>query len=552
VALALLMGMMAIAQPEAGAVHDDGVFELEGDADDDAVAGDDWENILDGDDSADSTTGIQLDGAPDDADGRGVSIFTGGGSKDQQDISSWKCKNGSVPDKDEILHGFAARYTADIDSDRVPAGDTDDETILYFGADRFDNSGDAQIGFWFLQDPDGVGCTPSGGGGTSFTGNHTVGDVLVLSDFTQGGTQPTITIYQWVGSGGTDGSLDFIAGGVVSPATCGDAADDDFCAIVNSGDGVDSPWSFLNKSGETDFAHGELYEGGVNLSAPVFGDLADECFASFVVETRSSQSVTATLKDFVAESFEDCTAGITTAPTSSTINAGGSNTDVATVEGTGAGTPTGSVQFWLCGPGTAQPNPLDSNGECSTGGADLGSSNLVADPNDPTKATATSPSTGALNTPGTYCFRATYTPAAGSKYEPDTDFDKLTECFTVQAFAPTGTTRQWVYPNDAAKISYGGGGNLAGTAVLSLYNSSANCTAGGTTGRLYTQSLPVSGASPQTVKTTNTGTGVTTDQTVWWRLVYTSTNPAQTSLPASCTETTLVDFTGDDSTITVP
>jgi hypothetical protein len=541
--------MLAFAQP-AGAVHDDGVFELEGNAEDDAATGDDWENILNEDDSADSTTGIQLDGAPDDADGRGVSIFTGGGSKDQQDISSWKCKDGSVPDKDEILHGFAARYTADIDSDRVPPGLTDDETILYFGADRFDNSGDAQIGFWFLQDPDGVGCTASGGGGTSFSGIHSVGDVLVLSDFTQGGTQPTITIYQWVGSGGTDGSLDFIAGGIVSPATCGIAADDDFCAIVNT-DAETSPWDFLNKSGQTDFAHGELYEGGVNLSAPVFGDLADECFSSFVVETRSSQSVTATLKDFVAESFEDCTAEIATAPTSASINAGQSNTDTATVTGSGGGTPTGTVQFWLCGPGTAAPYPLDATGACSTGGRDLGSVGLTPHPTDSTKATATSATTGALNTPGTYCFRATYTPAAGSKYEADTDFDKTTECFTVVAFNPTAGTRQWVVPQDKAVVSYAGGGNMVGTLTLSLYDTSANCTAGTATGRLYTVSLAKNGVSPATLVTANTVV-VSTNVTRYWRMTYASTNPAQISPAASCSENTTVSFAGNDGTITVP
>src|SRR5262249_30266729 len=47
-------------------------------------------------------------------------VFTGGGSKDDLDISSWKNTAGSAPDKDDLLHGFAARY-----------GD-----FLYFGADR--------------------------------------------------------------------------------------------------------------------------------------------------------------------------------------------------------------------------------------------------------------------------------------------------------------------------------------------------------------------------------------------------------------------------------
>ena len=78
------------------AVHDDGVFELDRNALDDAAAGDDWENIFDETDTADSTTGI-------DFDGRGPTIFTDGGSKDDLNTTSWKHKNGSSPDKDELL-----------------------------------------------------------------------------------------------------------------------------------------------------------------------------------------------------------------------------------------------------------------------------------------------------------------------------------------------------------------------------------------------------------------------------------------------------------------
>ncbi len=42
-----------------------------------------------------------------------------------------------MPDKDEILDAFVAKY---------------DDGNLYFGADRFANNGDAQIGFWFFHD----------------------------------------------------------------------------------------------------------------------------------------------------------------------------------------------------------------------------------------------------------------------------------------------------------------------------------------------------------------------------------------------------------------
>src|ERR1044071_8079968 len=75
-------------------------------------------------------------------DGLGNSIFTGGGSKDPELLASWKHKNGSVPDKDEVLNAYAAKYTG-------PGGDD----ILAFGADRFANDGTAFMGFWFFVNP---------------------------------------------------------------------------------------------------------------------------------------------------------------------------------------------------------------------------------------------------------------------------------------------------------------------------------------------------------------------------------------------------------------
>jgi hypothetical protein len=65
----------------------------------------------------------------------------------------------------------------------TPAG----QQVLYFGSDRLDNSGDAQQGFWFFQNSIGLQGAPLGGG-TGFTGVHKAGDLLVISDFSNGGT----------------------------------------------------------------------------------------------------------------------------------------------------------------------------------------------------------------------------------------------------------------------------------------------------------------------------------------------------------------------------
>ena len=54
------------------------------------------------------------------------------------------------------------------------------DTWVYFGADRFDAEGDAQIGFWFFQDEIGIA-------NGDFTGEHVDGDVLILAEYTNGG-----------------------------------------------------------------------------------------------------------------------------------------------------------------------------------------------------------------------------------------------------------------------------------------------------------------------------------------------------------------------------
>ena len=107
-------------------------------------------------------------------------------SKDDLDIDSgpWLWKNGSVPDKDNLRHGFAARY--------------DDH--LYFGADRAAANGDAALGVWFFQSA--VAPSP-GSGDQPFIGEHLNGDILVLTDFTGGGGTVTARVFQWNGPGGT-------------------------------------------------------------------------------------------------------------------------------------------------------------------------------------------------------------------------------------------------------------------------------------------------------------------------------------------------------------
>jgi len=129
-------------------------------------------------------------------------------------------------------------------------------------------------------------------GGHPFTGTHTTGDILLVSDFTQGGSTSTIKVFEWVGDDATGSLVALNNGNPIGGSTF---------AIVNGGD-ITVPWSYVNKSKSHSPAAGEFLEGGVNLTALGL----QGCFSSFLAETRSSQSPTATLSDFVIGSFHTC------------------------------------------------------------------------------------------------------------------------------------------------------------------------------------------------------------------------------------------------------
>ena len=106
------------------------------------------------------------------------------GSKDTLPISGWQCnRDNNVNSKIDVMNGYAATYTA-----------ANDDEYLYFGIERNVNTGTADVGFWFLQDE--VGCT-STGSAVTFTGEHKDGDLLIVSEFSGGGTVSTIQVYRW-------------------------------------------------------------------------------------------------------------------------------------------------------------------------------------------------------------------------------------------------------------------------------------------------------------------------------------------------------------------
>jgi hypothetical protein len=456
VVLVAALALFWIAGAQGSAPQSAGVFQLDGNAfSSDTVTGldgagsEDWNNICPSTLTGGAAPGCSGPSSIATAqsfvrDGDGTpnkTIFTGGGSKDIYDTPNWAWTDGSVPDKDDLGDAFAAKYTA-----------ADTHQYLYFGADRFANNGDSQIGFWFFHK--NVAPLANGSFGpdahTAWTFDaqgHVVnkGDILILSDFTQGGGTPTVRVFFWTANG-----LLLQAGGTTNPATCTPALALDFCALVNNA-AKPSPWPFQAKSGPANtFQPGELYEGGIDATSL---GIAGECFSTFLAETRSSQSTSAVLKDFVEGNFQQCQASIKTNASAgvteqTSVSPGTSVHDLATVTGTGvtpAPDPTSppNVHFFFCG-----PTAVDSTATCDSGGTGIGEPTGVPlnGGANTTDGIATAQS-GDINTaqsplaPGRYCFRATW--GGDSNYPgaiADSGANTQDECFIVRQIATTTVT----------------------------------------------------------------------------------------------------------------
>ncbi len=319
--VALALGLF-VSSRDSAAVHDLGLFELDANAVAGVAAGDDWSLLDDGfgDPNADDSARVSTF-KTDVVNSSGDDIFTGGSSKDDSDVNEWLHTLGSPQDKNDLSNAYAAIYQA---PDSAFDPDTDPDTIIYFGLDRYANNGSATVGFWFFQDD--ISKNPIGVSGTgTFSGVHQVGDILIQSDFTQGGTISRIQAYQWVTSGGDtgDGNLDLIFTGADCDVTAGP---DKLCGNANTTCET-APWSFTAKFAKNadnspcaagTFPSGSFFEGGVNLSAlfPTgFG-----CVSSFLAETRSSgSSVVSTLSDLVLDNFDLCHLTVTKTPSDTDV-----------------------------------------------------------------------------------------------------------------------------------------------------------------------------------------------------------------------------------------
>src|SRR5207245_9684307 len=116
----------------------------------------------------------------------------GAGVKDIDAIANWGCKTQSNPlAKDNLLNAYGAFV-------QVPAlaPHNAGDLVLYLGSERESNNGSPFAGFWLFQHL--VKCQPLTG---TFSGSHTDGDLLVVSNYTNGGGTQDVELFKCSGGG---------------------------------------------------------------------------------------------------------------------------------------------------------------------------------------------------------------------------------------------------------------------------------------------------------------------------------------------------------------
>lgn len=210
----------------------------------------DWSNIT-------ATTSVGVDtpsGSSDNAFGQGT----------KENGSTVTIVDGSIPpNKNDLTRFYVNSQTIN------------NQTFLYLGWERAVNIGSADLDFELNQHPT-AGWTANTTG--SLTINRTVGDLLVLYNF-QGSGTPSIYLARWTGS-------------AWSAATQVSSANSE--GSVNTAT-ISDPFTNAN------LTTGLFGEASINLTgAGIFQAGVCTSFGSAFTKSRSSNSFTAELKDFIA------------------------------------------------------------------------------------------------------------------------------------------------------------------------------------------------------------------------------------------------------------
>src|SRR6476469_2669945 len=204
VTVLVLAGLMFIGSAQA--VHDNGMFELDGNVVHNSATTPpyDWTSLFGAGGTQlvtpDPTNGPVLASAfVDDTDATDTTYFAGGTKIDDQ-VHNMGCGGPAANDKTSMDFVYVALI-------QVPttAPDNAGHQVLYLGIEKqaAGNGGDNAFGFWLFQNKD-VSCDASGS--AEFTGAHTDGDLFIDGTFTNGGGTSDVEVFRWNGDD-TTGSI---------------------------------------------------------------------------------------------------------------------------------------------------------------------------------------------------------------------------------------------------------------------------------------------------------------------------------------------------------
>ncbi|MBF9236657.1 T9SS type A sorting domain-containing protein [Hymenobacter sp. BT683] len=217
-----------------------------------------------------------------------VASFAGSSNKNGNNIAAGKSPyalqlGGSGPQKNDITNTYLHARE-----------DAQGHTWLFFGAETRATNGNSYLDFEYNQN--GVTVTNTQLIGNGPVNGRTVGDFLLVINYTGGGNRPVVGVRTWLASGAWSNEIS------LSSTT--------LKAFITTNTGSIEPVA-PNKAFTSDGAYTntvmalQFVEGGIDVSAiPELNNL-DKCnpAATITVKTRSSSSYTAELKDLDVLSF---------------------------------------------------------------------------------------------------------------------------------------------------------------------------------------------------------------------------------------------------------
>lgn len=429
-------------------------------------------------------------GASDDAFGQGTS----------ENDANPTIVDGSIPPNKSDLKVFGVHTEVGTPSASNPTG----KFLQLFWSRVQNPSGTTNMDFELNQkfcNPSGTptNCANNGAGVTPETPLRTIGDQLITYDLSKGGTVPTISVRTWNGT--VWGPAAVISGGV-NPTALGSVNTSPMVAGDTGGIGSQDAFTF----GEVSLAFGAIFGSGTTCGS----------FGSAYLKSRSSDSFTAEIKDFIAPeqvTITNCSS-ISTSLSASSVVVGSTVHDSATLSGatSNAG---GTVTYTVY-----------SNNTC-TAGAQSGGTKTVANGLVPDSDAIT------FNSVGDFFWQAVY---SGDANNAGSTSACTSEHLTVTKASPSISTGL-----SATSVSIGTA--VHDSATLSKATSDAG---GSVTYTVYTDTACTLGAQSAGTKTVTNGVVPDSDAITfnsagdfYWQAVYSgdSNNNGATS---TCTSEHLV------------